>query len=56
MQKHQKYLYYGIQAHFKGTSTIKNFLDFSKDKDPMENKIGPSIGSNVGTLHVMRNT
>ena len=29
---------YGIQTHFKGISTIKNFLGFPKDKDPMENK------------------
>ena len=29
---------YGIQTHFKGTSTIKNLLVSPKDKDPMANK------------------
>ena len=31
---------YGAQTHFKGNSTIKNLLVFSKDKDPMVNKSG----------------
>ena len=47
---------YGIQTHFKGDSTIKNLLVPPKDKDLMEDKVGPSTGSNVGTLCVMRNT
>ena len=29
---------YGIQAQFKGGSTIKNLLVFPKDKDPMVNQ------------------
>ena len=46
----------GIQTHFKGNNTIKNIPVSHKDEDPMETKVGPSIDSNVGTLHVMRNT
>ena len=46
---------YGIQTHFTGNSTIKNPLFSPKDKYP-HGKVGPSIGSNVGTLHVMMST
>ena len=45
---------YGIQIHFKGNSTIKNLLVFPKDKE-WKPKVRPSTGTNVGTLHVMRN-
>ena len=31
---------YGIQTHFKGSSTIKNLLVSPKDKDPMVSKSG----------------
>ena len=47
---------YGIQTHFKGKSTIKSLLALPKDKTPWNTKVGPSTGSNVGTLHVMRIT
>ena len=47
---------YGIQTNIKGGSTIKNLLVSPKDKDPMVSKVGPYIGSNVVTLHVMMNT
>ena len=47
---------YGIQTHFKGKSTIINLLVSPKDKDPWKTKVGPSTGSNVGTLYVMMNT
>ena len=47
---------YDIESHFKGNSTIKNLLVFSKDTGPWKTKVGPSTGSNVGTLHMRRNT
>ena len=47
---------FGIQTHFKGNSTITNLLDSPKDKDPWLTKVGPSTGSNAGTLHVMMST
>ena len=46
---------YGIQTYFTGKRTIKNLLVSPKDKDPMENKSGASVGSNVENLCVMRN-
>ena len=46
---------YGIQTYFKGNNTIKNLLVSPKDKDPWLAKMGSSIGSNMGTLHVMMN-
>ena len=47
---------YGIQTHFKGNSTIKNLLVSPKDKEPWPTKMGPSIGLNVRTTHVMMST
>ena len=47
---------YGIQTYFKGSNTIRNLLVSPKDKDPMVNKVGPFIGSNVITSLVMMNT
>ena len=47
---------YGIQTHFKGSSTIINLLVSPKDKDPMVNKSGPYTGSSVVTSPVMMNT
>ena len=47
---------YGIQTHFKGGSTIKNLLVSPRTKAPWSPKVMPSIGINVGTLHVMMNT
>ena len=47
---------YGIQTHFKGGSTIKNLLVSPGTKTLWPPKAMPSIGINVGTLHVMMNT
>ena len=41
---------YGIQAHFKGGSTIKNSLVSPKDKDPMVNQSGAIYGYQCGDL------
>ena len=41
---------YGIQTHFKGTSTIKNLLVSPKDKDPMVNKSGAIYWFHCGDL------
>ena len=47
---------YGIQTHFKGSSTIKNLLVYPKEKTPWSAKMGSYIGSNVVTSPVMMNT
>ena len=47
---------FGIQVHFKGNSTIKNLLVYPRTRTPWKTKVGPSTGSNVGTLHVMKST
>ena len=41
---------YGIQTHFKGSSTIKNLLVSPKDKDPMVSKIGAIYWFQYGDL------
>ena len=41
---------YGIQTHFKGTSTIKNLLVSPKDKDPMVSKSGAIYWFQCGDL------
>ena len=41
---------YGIQAHFKGGSTIKNLLVSPKDKDPMVNQSGAIYWYQCGDL------
>ena len=41
---------YGIQAHFKGGSTIKNLLVSPKDKDPMVNRSGAIYWYQCGDL------
>ena len=51
MQKHKKICsMYGIQTHFKGNSTIKNFRVSFKDKHPMENKSGAIYWFQCGDL------
>ena len=47
---------YGNQPLFKGNSTIKTSWFSPRIRTPWKTKVGPSIGSNVGTLCVMRNT
>ena len=47
---------YSLHTYFKGNSTIKNLLVPPRTRNPWKIKVGPSTGSNVGTLHVMRNT
>ena len=41
---------YGIQTHFKGSSTIKNLLVSPKDKDPMLSKSGAIYWFQCGDL------
>ena len=41
---------YGIQTHFKGSSTNKNLLVSPKDKDPMTNKSGAIYWFQCGEL------
>ena len=41
---------YGIQTHFKGGRTIKNFLVSPKDKDPMVNQSGAIYWYQCGDL------
>ena len=41
---------YGIQAHFKGNSTIRNLLVSPKDKDSMVNKSGAIYWFQCGDL------
>ena len=41
---------YGIQTHFKGSSTIKNLLPSPKDKDPMVSKSGAIYWFQCGDL------
>ena len=47
---------YGIQTHFKGSSTIKNLLVSTRTNTPWSPKVMPSIGISMGTSHVMMNT
>ena len=46
---------YGIQAHFKGNSTIKNILVKPKDKDPLDRKSRAIYRYQCGELSAMRN-
>ena len=46
---------YAIQAHFKDYSTMKTYWSSPSTRTPWLTKVGPSIGFNVGTLHVMMN-
>ena len=41
---------YGIQTHFKGSSTIRNLLVSPKDKDPMVSKSGAICWFQCGDL------
>ena len=41
---------YGIQTHFKGSTTIKNLLVSPKDKDPMVNQSGAIYWYQCGDL------
>ena len=41
---------YGIQTHFKGSSTMKNLLVSPKDKDPMVSKSGAIYWFQCGDL------
>ena len=41
---------YGIQAHFKGSSTIKNLLVSPKDKGPIVNQSGTIYWYQCGDL------
>ena len=47
---------YGIQTHFKGSSTIKNLLVSPRTKTQWSPKVMLSIGISVGTSPVMMNT
>ena len=47
---------YGIQIHFKGSSTTKNPLVHPRTKTPWSAKVGPYIGFNVVTFPVIMNT
>ena len=47
---------YGIQTHFKGSSTIKNLLVPPKTKTPWSTKVGSYTGSSVVTSPAMMNT
>ena len=47
---------YGIQAHLKGGSTIRNLLVSPRTKTPWSAKVGPYISFNMVSLPVMMNT
>ena len=47
---------YGLQTHFKGSSTIRNLLVSPKDKDPMVIKSGDIYWFQCGDSPVMMNT
>ena len=44
---------YGIQTHFKGNSTIKNYWSPPRTRTPWLTKGGLSTSPTVGTLHMM---